>query len=545
MGDCEASRDKSKSPAHALAGRLAAEVGLNPAQVRATLEIEADHLTAYYGDSRAPGTITHTAVSVKEPAGKPIKDCQVVPVPLTVFHPADVAVLREKGSVELRKTRIYRLTHEARAAGGLLSYEDLSVLLGLDVSTVGALVRRLREQDLLVPTRGFIKDIGPEPSHKELIATLLGRGFSTSQIVAKTKHSERAIGRYQQQFGLVLYLLHRYPEASDDERCGLSGLAEATYRVYVQVAQTLAERPECRPHLERLRRRYELDPEGIAHAPVAPAKAPHDRAAERLEQQTLSTAVRQTVQQTLGTTTRVAEIVAGDLMNLVEAAYQLPDALRQGEAVVLVDAYDATLISGERPTDRPVIPVRVPLLTEDALAIWRADESSGRRRARLACLIATATLEQGGIMTLVKLAEILHVEAGTLARNLRELAVELHVEAATKGLMEDAGGTLTHKNWIVDLDQHGLTGEEITWLTRHAPLSRDRYIETYRRAETLMRLENRLPTADELARVFSLRRHVAQQYVDLLRRYHPDRDPNPGSTPTTDPAPSATAGGQP
>ena len=544
MHDCGSGRDKSKSPEHAVAGRCAAEVGLNPAQIRATLDILSDHLTAYYGDSRAPGAITHTAVSAREPAGKPIKNCQVVPVPLTVFHPADVAVLRDEGSVALRMTRIFRITNEARDAGGLLSYEDLSALLCLDPSTVGDLVRRLREQGFIVPTRGFVKDIGPAPSHKQLIANLLGRGFSTSQIVARTKHSEGAIGRYQQQFAIVLYLLHLYPDAADDDRCRLSGLSEAAYRAYREVADELAKQPEYLPHLERLRRRYELDPQGNAYANTAPAKAPRQRAAERLEQHNLTNAVRQAVQNTLGTTKRVAEIVAGDLMELVQDAYCLPEALRQGELIVLVDAYDPTLFSGERPADRQVIPVRIPLLTEDALAIWRNDESSGRRRARLACLIATATIEQGGIMTMDKLAEILHVQAGTLAKNLRDLAVQLNEEILTKGIMEDAGPTLTHKNWIVDLDNHGMTGEEISWLTRHAPVSRDRYIETYRRAETLMHLEDRLPTADELARLFSIRTHVAQQYVDLLRRYHPDRDPNPGSAPTGQSSPSGNEEGQ-
>jgi len=141
-------------------------------------------------------------------------------------------------------------------------------------------------------------------------------------------------------------------------------------------------------------------------------------------------------------------------------------------------------------------------------------------------------------MTIAKLADLLHVEPATLSANLRELAVDVHVQAMTKGLLEDAGPTLTHKSCIVDLDQHGLTGEETSWLSRHAPVSRDRYIGTYRRVETLMRLEGHIPDAELVARLFGLRRHVAQQYVDLLRRYHPDGDPTQASAPTapSDPA---------
>jgi hypothetical protein len=109
-----------------------------------------------------------------------------------------------------------------------------------------------------------------------------------------------------------------------------------------------------------------------------------------------------------------------------------------------------------------------------------------------------------------------------MSKDLRELAVESHVNAPTKGLLEDAGPTLTHKELIVGLDQFGLTGEEISWFTRHASHSRDRYIETFRRAEALMRIDDRIPEPEHLARVLGLRIHVAKEYVDLLHRFHGD-----------------------
>ena len=230
-------------------------------------------------------------------------------------------------------------------------------------------------------------------------------------------------------------------------------------------------------------------------------------------------AVRQTIQQELGTTERVAQVVGDDLMTLIDDSFKLTDSLRPGEIIVFVDAHDPGFISGERTTDRKVIPVRVPMYTDEARKIWRADEPIGRRRARIAAMSAMATFEQRGVMTVAKLAELLFVSDSTMAKDLRELAVACHVEAPTKGIIEDAGGTLTHKDWIVDLDHHGLTGDEIAWLTRHAPYSRDRYIETYRRAETLMRLEGCIPEPEHLARLLRLCLHMARQYVDLLQQY--------------------------
>jgi hypothetical protein len=348
---------------------------------------------------------------------------------------------------------------------------------------------------------------------------MLGLGYTTSKIRAMTNHTERSIGRYQVQFALVLYLLARYPEASHHERCALSNLSRAAYDAYVGVHDELSRRDDCLHHLERLRRRYELDP-GARDALVPPAKRRPADANHRLGEQTLDTVIRQTIETDLGTTNRVAEMVTEDLMGILSRSFQLPNELRPGEIVIFVDAYNPAYLSGEKVSDRPVIPVSIPLHTQQVLDIWRKDEPVGRRRARIGAIIANTAHEQGGVMAIAKLAELLHTTTGTMAKDLRNLAVDLHIEAATKGLLEDAGSTLTHKELIIGLDQQGLTADEISWLTRHAPCSRDRYIGTFRRAQALMRLEECIPSPELLARVLDLRLHVAKQYVDLLVKHH-------------------------
>jgi hypothetical protein len=279
----------------------------------------------------------------------------MVPVRLTFIHPADVLVQADMGTVEVRRLRLVRLCSEAFEQHAPLSYEDLSALMCIDLSTVKDLVKQLRERGFFVPTRGAVKDIGPEPSHKRVIAEMLGRGETTSQIRAVTKHSEGAIGRYQHQFALVLYLLDKYPDGPDEQRRYLSGLSSTAYQTYCEVARRLE--PECRPHLERLRRRFELDPEGIAQTVPVGKRRPSD-SAQRLEQHTLTTAVRQLIQSDLATTPRVAEVVAADLLALLDSTYRIPDSLRPGEVVFLADAHDPDFLSGDKVSDRPVVPGR-------------------------------------------------------------------------------------------------------------------------------------------------------------------------------------------
>lgn len=527
---CASTRLGGKSPEQHVAQRLELEAGLNLAQIRVALDVFGDHLQRYYSELRDPGTVIHTAVSISEPAGKPIKHCKMVAVHLTICHPADVKVLAENGPVELRAMRLFRLCNEAFEQRAPLSHEDLSVLLSIDLSTVKDIVRRLRQRGLVVPTRGAVKDIGPDPSHKRIIAEMLGRGHTTSQIRAATKHSETAIARYQHQFALVLYLLNQYPDGTDEQMRCLSGLSLKAYETYCEVARRLQREPGCQPHLERLRRRFELDPDSIAYK-VPAGKCPSSNPNQRLEQHTLPTAIRQLVQTDLGTTPRVAQAVTDDLLALLDATFRIPESLRPGEVVFFADAHNPAFLSGDKVSDRPVIPIFVPLYTDQIKEIWRSDEPVARRRAKIATIIASAVWEQGGIMNVAGLAELLHTSPATMSKNLRQLALD-YFEAVTKGLMEDAGPTLTHKNWILDLDHYGLTGDEISWLTRHAPASRDRYIHTYRRVEALMHLEGRIPEPEHVARVLGLRLHVAKQYVDFLTRKNREGNPSPAKTPT-------------
>jgi hypothetical protein len=518
MAQSRTSRSRCKTPSRHTAQRLVAEAGLNPAQARVVLDILVDHLQNYTSDVREPGVIIHTAVSASEPGGVQLSRAKMVPVRLDYFLDSDADTQEEKGTVRMRMLRLYRLCREAKEQWGLLSHEDLSHLLCVDLSTVGDLVRRLRDElGLVAPTRGREKDLGPEPSHKKTIARLLAQGLSTSQIRTATGHSEHSIGRYQHDFALVLYLLHHFPEASDNERRALSGLSAKVYYAYKSVHDEVADSEECRPHLERLRRRFELDRSG-AQGFLPKGKRRDADPLRRLEQQNLDTVMRQTIQEDLATTRRVAEAVAEDLRKAIDAAYELPDALRPGEVVVFADRHDPALLSGEKTVDRPVISVRVPLYTAEIQEVWRGDEKAGRRRALIACRVADAAREQGAIMSIAGLAELLHVSPGTLAKDLREYAVETETRAATKGLIEDAGPTLTHKDWIIDLDEHGFTGAEISSLTLHAPVSRDRYIETYRRIELLARLEGGLPEPEHVANLLGIRRHVAEQYLEILRR---------------------------
>ncbi len=96
------------------------------------------------------GQIQLLVVSAEEPAGKPLEQCQKVTVRLTLDAGQEDFQVRLSHGVEgLRRSRILRLTAEARDQGGLLSYEDLAFrLFNCGVRTIVRDVQDLRRREL-------------------------------------------------------------------------------------------------------------------------------------------------------------------------------------------------------------------------------------------------------------------------------------------------------------------------------------------------------------------------------------------------------------
>jgi hypothetical protein len=209
MGGDRASRHRWKELFFSLEHELRSEYGLSVISSRALVWRIGEFIDQVFEDRgglRKPGQIRYVAVAEGQPAGRPLRECVTVPVLLTVLADTDAEVLIERGSPALRKARIHRMAREAREQGGLLSYEDLSLILGVDVTTVRRLVAGLRSQGVSVPTRGQVTDIGPGVSHRARVIELVFRGMQPAQIAAYTSHALSSVERYITDFARVAEL---------------------------------------------------------------------------------------------------------------------------------------------------------------------------------------------------------------------------------------------------------------------------------------------------------------------------------------------------
>ena len=103
------------------------------------------------------GQIKYQCISVEEGPGKPLKDCQMVTVTLTLFDEKDKGDFSSENnkdrSVELRRRRLVRVAEEAKEQGGYLTQEDLAELLMCDVRTIRRDTKDLKNVGIILPTR--------------------------------------------------------------------------------------------------------------------------------------------------------------------------------------------------------------------------------------------------------------------------------------------------------------------------------------------------------------------------------------------------------
>lgn len=189
-----------------LFNNLKIDYGFSQALARSLVQLMHEHIETNYGNLRGDSQVVYHAVSVQEGPGKSIDHLRLVPVTLTISHPDDAKVLKEQGVPGLRKHKLLRFANEAYDQGGLLIQEDLALLLTTGVRTIQRDMQEMRQQGIVVPTRGEIQDIGPTVSHKKKIIELYLKGYEYTEIEQRTRHTGESIKRYISGFSKVVLL---------------------------------------------------------------------------------------------------------------------------------------------------------------------------------------------------------------------------------------------------------------------------------------------------------------------------------------------------
>ena len=183
------------------------------------------------------GQVKKHCVSCTEGPGKELKDCQLTTVILNIFGDTDSLELSSstyKGrSIEIRRRRLMRIASEAKDQGGLLSQEDLSILLMCDVRTTRRDIQALKVKGIVIPSRGTIKDIGPGVTHREIAVRLWLEGKEPVEIKNHINHHIKSVENYLEKFKRVVYL--RRKGFNDFEAALTIGISKNAVSVYSEL----------------------------------------------------------------------------------------------------------------------------------------------------------------------------------------------------------------------------------------------------------------------------------------------------------------------
>jgi len=231
---------------------LETDYGFPRATCRSLVNLMWDFLTETFGEKLHEGQITFHAASAAEPPGKSISEIKSVPVHLTFHDRTDMEVLTKEGTAGLRRHKLLRMAHESVSVdqGGLLTQEDLAVLLCSSRRTIRRDMKELKEHGIDVPTRGTLQDIGPGVTHKSKVVKMWLEGYEYTDIERKTGHSGISVQRYLSGFTKTVRFNSRGYSAPEIRE--LTDMSERLIKEYLDLYENCKDQPEAQVRLQQI-----------------------------------------------------------------------------------------------------------------------------------------------------------------------------------------------------------------------------------------------------------------------------------------------------
>ena len=161
----------------------------------------------------SPGKVIISAVDKNESKGhhRGAKKLKQVPVQLEILNNQII-----DDYVDGRRLRDIKIDHvaglfiQAFDQGGVLSSSDVALLLKMSAGTISKYAREyMLKHNKPLPTRGFVHDIGPSITHKEIIVAKFLQGKISNEIAKETNHSQEATDRYLRDYERVKICLKK------------------------------------------------------------------------------------------------------------------------------------------------------------------------------------------------------------------------------------------------------------------------------------------------------------------------------------------------
>jgi hypothetical protein len=242
-----------------------------------------------------------------------------------------------------------------------------------------------------------------------------------------------------------------------------------------------------------------------------------------LRDKTLSNALRHLLVTEFGYQDKVffAEVMIEHILKTLDRFTKPAARLKPGQMLWMAVANDGSKHAHQTMRDIPQVPVILDCVTdEDLNALTNGDEYRLIRRRRHARLLDQA-FAQGGVLAQGDLAAITLTSATLVRDDLAQFRETEHRIPPYRGIVQDIGGTITHKVEVARLLEQGLLEPEIC---RQLPIPHDlssveNYAQMYKNVTKLLE-RGFAPT--EVSGILRISLRLVNAYIEIVREHHPE-----------------------
>lgn len=154
--------------------------------------------------------ITTSSENQKPRLGQRVEDYKNTRITLPLIDKEDIKMQGEVSSTERDKAKIVKLINAAYEQGGLLTIEELALMVNRTPLSVSKRIREYQEEhQVILPIKGNKLDMGPGMTHKKIIIELYEKKVAPPDIARQVKHSQEAVDRYIKDYERVKFLVRR------------------------------------------------------------------------------------------------------------------------------------------------------------------------------------------------------------------------------------------------------------------------------------------------------------------------------------------------
>ena len=197
-----------------------------------------------------PGQIRITVIDASVAPNIPLAQAKQRLVTLTLDGGQDRAVRERGGIIALRRHRLTRICEEAFQQGGLLTLEAVADLFNCAVRTLVSDLADLRSQQVILPLRSTVKDMGRAVTHRSLIVEKWLSGQEYSEIARATCHCVTSVANYVEKFKRTSALLDAGFDL--DMVALIARISPALARAFAQLVAQAQPVPHRREELDAL-----------------------------------------------------------------------------------------------------------------------------------------------------------------------------------------------------------------------------------------------------------------------------------------------------